>query len=111
MSRKTLTFLALLLIALTLGAAIGWVDSRPTWDDTGITAGALLLVTGLLGLSVPAGAWVWALAVGAWVPLFEIPQGHQLGPLFALVIAFIGAFGGALVRAVLNAFRRPSARA
>jgi hypothetical protein len=28
------------LVGLLLGSGIGYVDSRPTWDDTGITVGA-----------------------------------------------------------------------
>ena len=36
--------LALAAVALGIGFAIAWLDSRPTWDDTGITA-VLLFVT------------------------------------------------------------------
>jgi len=41
---------ALLIAAVTIGLAIAWVDSRPHWDDSGITAGSLLLSAGVLGL-------------------------------------------------------------
>ena len=30
----------LVIVALALGLIIAYVDSRPTWDDAGITAGA-----------------------------------------------------------------------
>ena len=33
-------------LAVTIGTGIAWVDTRPTWDDTGVTAGALLLTAG-----------------------------------------------------------------
>jgi hypothetical protein len=32
-------------VGLLAGALVGYVDSRPTWDDTGITAGAVFLVS------------------------------------------------------------------
>lgn len=94
-----------LIIASSLGILIAWVDSRPTWDDTGITAGVILLVTAVFGALDPAHAWVWALAVGAWVPLIGIFQHNHYGSLIALAIAVLGAFGGALARRLLAPVR------
>jgi len=34
-------------LALAVGCGIAWVDTRPTWDDAGVTAGALLVGGGL----------------------------------------------------------------
>src|SRR6185503_3469261 len=34
-------------LAVLMGILIAFVDSRPTWDDTGITAGMMLLSSGL----------------------------------------------------------------
>jgi hypothetical protein len=54
----------LLIVALALGAAVTYVDSRPTWDDTGVTAGALFVISGVLGFLGPKRPWLWALALG-----------------------------------------------
>ncbi len=35
-----MNFPVLLFIAVLIGMTIGWVDSRPNWDDTGVTVGA-----------------------------------------------------------------------
>ncbi len=107
MPRKTLVSWLLLVVALSLGTFIAYVDSRPTWDDTGVTAGVILIVSGLLGLAQPRGAWLWALAVGLWVPLLPWLAGRgNPAALIALVVAFIGAFGGALVHQTFTALAR-----
>lgn len=94
--------LALLVPAIGLGLLYAWVDSRPTWDDTGITVGVLLLTTGALGALAPEHPWRWALAVGIWIPLLEIATGPNYASLIALVVAFIGAYLGMLVRRALT---------
>ena len=85
---------SMLLVALILGALIAWVDSRPSWDDTGITAGVLLLLSAGFGALRPRFAWLWALALGAWIPLTSIVIARNYGSILALVIAFIGAYLG-----------------
>src|SRR5258708_5837860 len=62
----------LFVVALGLGLAIAYVDSRPNWDDTGITAAAILVSCGLLGVLGPKQPLLWALAVGLWIPLCGI---------------------------------------
>jgi len=89
-------FLALMLAALAAGFFIAWVDSRPNWDDTGITAGMIFLTAAFFGAIRPSRAFVWALAIGAWVPLFGIALRHNAGSLLALAVAFLGAYAGAL---------------
>jgi hypothetical protein len=49
----------LLPIALGLGLLIAYVDSRPNWDDSGITALALLACSGLCGALEPNRPWLW----------------------------------------------------
>jgi len=61
----------LLVVALGLGFFITWVDSRPNWDDTGVTALAIFLCCCLLGAIESSRPWLWALAVGMWIPLSE----------------------------------------
>jgi hypothetical protein len=84
----------LLAIAVISGLFITYVDSRPTWDDTGITAGVILLVCGLIALLGYQRPWLLALAVGAWIPLYGLLVTHNYGSILALIIAFIGAYAG-----------------
>ena len=84
--------------AIGLGLLIGYIDSRPTWDDTGVTVGLLLIGTGVLGLLGPGRPWLLALCVGIWVPLFGLTHGPNYGSLIALVVALVGAYGGTAVR-------------
>lgn len=91
-------FVPMLLLAIALGLLIAWVDSRPSWDDSGITAGMVFLTAALFGALRPAKAWVWALAVGIWIPLFGIMLHQNFGSLLALAVAFLGAYAGALTR-------------
>ncbi len=85
-------------VAISLGLLIGYLDSRPTWDDTGISAGLLLIGAGILGALGPQRPWLWALCVGIWIPLFGIINALNYGSLIALAVAFAGAYGGMLVR-------------
>jgi len=88
----------LLGIAVLAGLFSAYVDSRPTWDDTGILVGGLLLVSGLLTLLGHRRPWLIALAVGIWIPLYEIFKTHDFMMLVILLIPLIGAYGGWLVR-------------
>ena len=97
---------ALLIVALALGAAVTYVDSRPTWDDTGVTAGALLVISGVLGFLGPKRPWLWALALGVWIPLLGVIRAHNYGTLLALVVAFAGAYGGMAIRTLLSPRRK-----
>ena len=94
---------AILLVgALALGALLGFVDTRPGWDDTGITAGALVLACLLFGAARPRLAWLWALAIGGWVPALNILLAHNSSALLVLAIAFVAAYAGALIRRVIG---------
>ncbi len=84
----------LLAVAVLSGLFIAYVDSRPTWDDTGITVGAILLVCGLIALLGYRRPWLLALAVASWLPLYEISTTHNFGSIIALAVGFIGAYGG-----------------
>lgn len=97
----------LLIAAVALGLAIAWVDSRPHWDDTGITAGSLFLSAGLLGLIGPRRPWLWALGIGLWVPLYLFMRtpnwSNGLGGLVILAIPMAAAYLGMAVRRVMAA--------
>jgi len=97
----------LLVLAALSGLLITYVDSRPTWDDTGITAGVILLVCGLIALFGYRRPWLLALAVGAWIPLYGIFVTHNFGSALALIIAFVGAYAGWIIRAGFNKMVHP----
>lgn len=96
----------LLAAAVLVGLAIAYVDSRPTWDDAGVTAFAILTAAGIFGLVSPHRPWVWALAIGIWIPLHSIAQASSPGSFVMLVVlAFplAGAYAGMAVRRMLAA--------
>src|SRR5438093_229940 len=79
-------------VSLAAGWAIAAVDSSPGWDDTGITGAALFGSALILGALRPDRAWLWALAIGIWVPALGIRQHQNYGTLLALAFAFAGAY-------------------
>jgi hypothetical protein len=92
---------ALLAAPVTLiGLAVGYFDSRPTWDDTGITVALILLTSAMAAGLSGRRPWLWALLVGAWVPTFEITGRSGAASLLAVLVAAVGAGAGyALARA------------
>ncbi|HLO30322.1 MAG TPA: permease prefix domain 1-containing protein [Anaerolineales bacterium] len=84
----------LLAVAVLAGLFSAYVDSRPTWDDTGILAGGLLLISGLLTLLGHRKPWLIALAVGIWIPLHDIYLSHDLRMLLVLLFPLVGAYAG-----------------
>ena len=88
----------LLGLAVLAGLFFAYVDSRPTWDDTGILAGGLLLISGLLTLLGHRKPWLIALAVGIWIPLHDIYLSHDFLLLLVLLFPLIGAYAGWVVR-------------
>jgi hypothetical protein len=88
-------------LALIIGIAIGWLDSRPGWDDTGVTAGLLVLGAALVAAIDGRRPWLWAILVGAPLPILEAsaaPGGVAPLALVALLFATIGATFGIVVR-------------
>lgn len=71
-------------LKLALGFAIAYVDSSPGWDDTGVSAAAVLGVSGLFGLLYPPRPWLWGLAVGTWIPAFGIVREFNYASVLAL---------------------------
>ncbi len=95
-------FWFLLFLAFALGLVIGWVDTRPTWDDTGITVGAVLIVAAVFGLLMRKRAWAWGLAVGTGTPLLNFMLHGTLAALVALPVALLGSYAGALARKAVD---------
>lgn len=94
----------LLPVAIGAGLLIAYVDSRPRWDDAGITALAIIASCGILGALSPGRPWLWALAVGAWLPLYYIATTRNFGSLVALGFAFVGAYAGMGLRRASKGF-------
>jgi hypothetical protein len=84
----------LAVIALAAGVVIAWIDSRPTWDDTGITAASLLGAAAVVTALSGRRPLVWAFLVGVWTPLLEIPGSGDPAPLLALGFAVVGSLIG-----------------
>jgi hypothetical protein len=91
----------LLAIALALGGLIAYIDSSPGWDDTGVIVGVIFIASCMLGVAGPHRPWLWALALGIWIPLLEIVKSQNYGSLLALAIAFAGAYTGLGIRRAL----------
>jgi hypothetical protein len=77
-----------------IGIAIAYIDSRPSWDDTGITAGLLFLGAAFFAFIASNRPWLWALAVGIWIPLYSVFVIHNYGGMLAILFAFAGSYAG-----------------
>jgi hypothetical protein len=89
-------------IGLILGTGIGYVDSRPTWDDTGITVGAVFVSAAMLATIWPRSGWLAGLAVGLPVLAFDVALHGNYGAAAAVVLALAGAGAGILVSKALS---------
>jgi hypothetical protein len=89
--------IASLALAAVSGFGIGWMDSRPGFDATGVTVASLLIAGAVAALVEGSGSFGRALVlialVGGWIPIFE--SGSLPASAAALVFAAIGAFAGA----------------
>lgn len=88
------SFIISVLLATVLGIAIAWIDSRPNWDNTVISAFQVLLAALFCGYLASHKPWLIALAVSIWIPLFGVVLSQNYGGLLALIPGFIGAFLG-----------------
>lgn len=91
-----------LVLAIVTGLAIAWIDSRPTWDDTGITVFMILFLAMLFGFLGSVKPWLFALAVSIWVPLFENMSSNNYGALFAFIPGFAGAYIGYYIKHLIT---------
>jgi len=89
-------------VGLALGLGLAAVDAQPTWDDTGVTAVAVLATCGLLAVFDPNRPWRWAVVVGGWFPVLALLQGRSLGASLALAFALAGAWSGRIARRVAS---------
>ncbi len=99
---------ALVVIALIAGLSIAFIDSRPTWDDTAITVFAFLVSGGILGLLIKRRPWLYALALGLWLPLWEGIASRNFSILVVLVFPFVGVYAGWILGQVVRKSRHPA---
>jgi hypothetical protein len=88
----------LILIAIIIGHIFAYIDSRPNWDDTGVLAVSIATVCAILAYLYPRRPWIWALAVGVWIPIHTLIHNGNFGSLLALAFAAAGAYLGAWLR-------------
>lgn len=107
-SRQSITprDLVLAVIALTLGIALAWMDSSPGFDAVGVTIGLLVSLSALVTAIAGRRPWLWALLIGAPIPIVEVPPTGGTAPLVALLFAAIGAGIGLLARRAIQAGAR-----
>lgn len=92
--------------AVLAGLSIAALDARPHWDDAGITAGLLVICSLALGLGVSRRAWMIALGVGMWIPLYMMVHAKGIGSAAAslIILAFplAGAYAGMGLRKLMR---------
>ncbi len=104
------------LLAALAGIGTGWADVAI--NDLLFTALLVLAACMLLGLLRPRWPWRWVVAVGVFIPLTELaaylitavkPTRAQIyGSFLASLPGIAGAYGGALMRGVINNLREGS---
>jgi hypothetical protein len=93
-----LKFTIVLVISICAGLFLTWIDSRPGWDDTGITASLIVLTAALFGYLYPERPWIWALTISSWIPLHAIVLSGDFKMLLVTLFGFAGAYLGAAVK-------------
>jgi hypothetical protein len=104
--RRNMKQKLLLVAAVFFGLFVSFVDSRPTWNDTGITVMALLIGSGVIGLLTEKRPWLFGLAIGVWLPLWYIIMKHDLTMLIVLAFPLVGVYVGWAVRSGIRRLRR-----
>ncbi len=91
-------FWLLLAVGVSLGLLIGWLHAGPLNLDTGLAAMLTVAVSLALGFTMPRYAWLWALAVSIWLPLFDILWHGSMASILLLPLGFVGAYAGLFAR-------------
>jgi len=102
------------LVAAVAGIGTGWADVAV--NDLLFTALLVLMACMLLGLLRPRWPWRWVIVVGIFIPLAELaaylaftvkPTRAQVyGSFLASLPGIAGAYGGSLMRGVLDNLRQ-----
>ena len=101
------------LLAAACGMGIGWADV--VVNDLLFTALLVLASCMLLGILRPRWPWRWVVAVGIFIPLTEFgafvvqavkpSRGQVFGSFLAFLPGIAGAYGGSVVRGVVDNLR------
>jgi ABC-type multidrug transport system permease subunit len=101
-------------LAALAGMGTGWADVAI--NDLLFTALLMLMACMLLGLLRPRWPWRWVIVVGIFIPLTELtaylvlsvkPMRAQVyGSFLAALPGIAGAYGGSLMRGVLDNLRQ-----
>jgi hypothetical protein len=102
------------LFAVLAGTGIGWVDVIV--NDLLFTALLVLMACMVLGLLRPRWPWRWVVVVGIFIPLAELAaylffslkptRGQMYGSVLASLPGIAGAYGGAVMRGVVDRLRQ-----
>jgi TctA family transporter len=102
------------LLAALCGIGAGWADAAI--NDLLFTALLVLSSCMMLGLLRPRWPWRWVMMVGVFIPLTELaayvvltvkPTRAQVyGSFLAFLPGIAGAYGGSLMRAVVENLRQ-----
>lgn len=104
--RRSMKQKLLLIAAALFGMLVLFIDSRPTWDDTGITVLMLLAGSGLIGLLVEKRPWLFALAIGVWLPAWYIFKSQDVKMLIVLAFPLVGVYVGWALKAGFRRLRK-----
>ena len=96
------SFIFSVLFTCVFGIGIAWIDAQPSWDDSGISAFMILLVSMLAAYMAKRKPWLIALAVGVWIPIYGIIFTQNFGSLLALLPGIIGAYTGWWIEKILT---------
>jgi hypothetical protein len=101
-------------LAAVAGMGTGWADV--TINDLLFTALLVLMACMLLGLLRPRWPWRWVVVVGMFIPLSELAayliltvkptRAQMYGSFLASLPGIAGAYGGSLMRGVLDNLRQ-----
>jgi ABC-type multidrug transport system permease subunit len=102
------------LMGAVAGVGTGWVDV--TVNDLLFTALLVLMACMLLGLLRPRWPWRWVVVVAIFIPLTELvaywimtvkpTRGQVYGSFLTALPGTAGAYGGAVMRRVIDNLRQ-----
>jgi hypothetical protein len=104
--RKLMKQRIFLVLALVFGLLVAYVDTRPHWDDTGITVFVFLAGAAVIGLLIEKRPWLAALAMGVWLPSWYIFTTHDWTMLVLLAFPFLGTYVGWFLKLGLRRLRQ-----